>query len=85
VGPRSAGDRPGPIPYERGGTEPTITDAQLLLGRLIPDTVSTGGAAFAREQVASLVVRKLATPLGLSVEEAAKGVITVANASMERA
>ena len=85
VGPRSAGARPGPICYGRGGTEPTITDAQLLLGRLAPDTVSTGGAAVAREPVASILERELATPLGLSVEEAAEGVLTVANASMERA
>ena len=85
VGPRSAGARPGPICYGRGGTEPTITDAQLLLGRLAPDTVSTGGAAVARERVASIVERELATPLNLSVEEAAEGVLTVANASMERA
>jgi len=84
VGPRSAGADPGPICYDRGGTEPTVTDANLLLGRLRAD-------AFVDDAVESVVDRTrerfretVADPLGESVEEAALAVLQVANAKMAR-
>ncbi|OOG23028.1 hydantoinase [Thioalkalivibrio denitrificans] len=81
VGPRSAGAHPGPACYGRGGQQPTVTDANLVLGRLPPDTRLAGGmpvdAAAARE-----AFEPLATRLGLSVEEAAEGVIRIANEHM---
>jgi N-methylhydantoinase A len=83
VGPRSAGAEPGPVCYGRGGTEPTVTDANLLLGRLDPDAFFEGSAA--ASTVRDVVRERLAAPLGLSVTEAAQGVVDVANANMERA
>jgi N-methylhydantoinase A len=85
VGPRSAGARPGPACYGTGGTEPTITDANVVLGYLDPERLAGGElklqAALAREAIE----RYVATPLGLSVEAAARGIRDVANASMARA
>ncbi|WP_313694022.1 hydantoinase/oxoprolinase family protein [Halorarum halobium] len=84
VGPQSAGAEPGPICYGRGGTEPTITDAHLLLGRIDP----TGFLPEALDRDAPAVRRAfepLADAVGGSVEDAAAGVLDVANANMERA
>jgi N-methylhydantoinase A len=85
VGPRSAGAQPGPACYGGGGTEPTITDANVVLGYLDPEHLAGGElklqAALAREAIE----RHVAAPLGLSVEEAARGIRDVANASMARA
>ncbi|WP_435066464.1 hydantoinase/oxoprolinase family protein [Haloplanus sp. C73] len=83
VGPKSAGADPGPICYGRGGTAPTVTDAHYLLGRIDPDDFFDGSAdeATVREAMAD----RVADPLGLSVTEAAQGVLDVANANMERA
>jgi len=85
VGPRSAGAQPGPACYGGGGTEPTITDANVVLGYLDPDHLAGGElklqAALAREAIE----RHVAAPLGLAVEEAARGIRDVANASMARA
>jgi N-methylhydantoinase A len=84
VGPRSAGAEPGPACYGRGGTEPTVTDANLLLGHLDPGAPLAGGveldADAAREAVGTL-----ADELGLSVEDCAAGIVRVANAEMVRA
>jgi len=85
VGPRSAGADPGPICYGRGGTSPTITDAQLLLGRLNPDAFLSDELSVDVDRVEEIFERELADPLGKSVEAAAQGVLDVANASMERA
>lgn len=85
VGPRSAGADPGPICYGRGGTSPTITDAQLLLGRLNPDAFLSDELSVDVGRVEEIFERELADPLGKSVEAAAQGVLDVANASMERA
>ncbi|QLG27780.1 hydantoinase/oxoprolinase family protein [Halorarum halophilum] len=84
VGPRSAGAQPGPICYGRGGTDPTITDAHLLLGRIdptgfLPDALSREAAAVQE------AFESLADAVGGSVEDAAAGVLDVANANMERA
>jgi N-methylhydantoinase A len=83
VGPRSAGADPGPICYGRGGTEPTVTDAHLLLGRIDPAAFFEGSADEAAVRAA--VRERVADPLGLSVEAAAQGIVDVANANMERA
>lgn len=85
VGPRSAGADPGPICYGRGGTEPTITDAQLLLGRLDPEEFLSGELDIETEDVSRVVDREIAGPLDESVEEAAQGILDVANANMQRA
>ena len=85
VGPRSAGAEPGPICYGRGGTSPTITDAQLLLGRLNPDAFLADELSVDVDRVERIFEREIADPLGRSVEAAAQGVLDVANASMERA
>jgi N-methylhydantoinase A len=80
VGPRSAGSEPGPIAYGRGGLEPTITDANLVLGRLSVEAL--GGDATTLERVRSIVAETLAAPLGISVEEAALAVVTLGNIHM---
>ena len=83
VGPRSAGADPGPICYGRGGTEPTVTDAHLLLGRIDPGSFFEGSADEAA--VRDAVRERVADSLDLSVETAAQGIVDVANANMERA
>ena len=77
VGPESAGSVPGPICYGRGGTKITISDANLLLGRL---PVARFGAAI--EAARTAMIDQIATPLGLSVEQAAQAVLRVANTHM---
>ena len=84
VGPRSAGAEPGPIAYGRGGTEVTVTDANLALGRLPADHF-LGGAQPLDVESAQAGVDRLAGELGMPRREAAEGVIRVANATMERA
>ncbi len=84
VGPDSAGADPGPVCYGRGGCEPTVTDANLVLGRLDPDLFLGGrmrlDSAAARAAIASLAAR-----MGLPVEEAAAGIVRVADEHMARA
>ncbi len=84
VGPRSAGADPGPACYGRGGTEPTVTDANLVLGLLPADGALAGGVELDGE-AAQTAVGKLADSLGLSAREAAEGIVRVANAEMLRA
>jgi N-methylhydantoinase A len=84
VGPRSAGAEPGPICYARGGTEVTVTDAHVWLGRLPPDAFLGGERTLDREAVRAPLAR-LAVGLGTSLEDAAEGVIAVADTAMERA
>jgi N-methylhydantoinase A len=84
VGPDSAGAEPGPICYGRGGTMPTITDANLVLGYLNPDYFN-GGAMHLSSGAAEVIERDIGRPLDLTVEEAAWGIHSVANANMERA
>ncbi len=84
VGPRSAGAEPGPACYGRGGSEPTVTDANLLLGYLSPDSELAGGVALdlgsARRSIA-----ELGDGLGLDDIETAEGIVRVANQEMIRA
>lgn len=81
VGPESAGADPGPICYGRGGTEPTISDANLVLGRLNPARLAKTGRV-APEDVERIFAEKLGQPLGLEVTEAAGAVIRMANTRM---
>ena len=85
VGPQSAGAEPGPAAYKRGGTEPTVTDANLVLGRLHPDRFVGGDMTLDLEAARHAVAEKIAKPLEMRVEEAAAGIIRIANANMERA
>lgn len=85
VGPRSAGAAPGPVAYGRGGTEPTITDANLCLGRLDAGTLLGGRMQIDLEAARKVIRETIAGPLGLSLEEAAHGIIQIANANMSRA
>jgi len=85
VGPRSAGAAPGPVAYGRGGTEPTITDANIVLGRLDPVALLEGRLPVDAEAARRAIDEHIATPLGISVEEAAYGILRIANANMSRA
>lgn len=86
AGPRSAGAVPGPACYGRGGQEPTVTDANLVLGRLDPQGFLGGhGDVMLDTDAAWRVLGELGAQLGLSPAAAALGVIRVANATMERA
>ncbi len=84
VGPRSAGATPGPACYGHGGQEPTISDAHTVLGRLDPERF-LGGRMKLDRAAAVAVVQKLADELGLGLEAAAEGILTIANSNMARA
>ncbi|MEA2155930.1 MAG: N-methylhydantoinase, partial [Solirubrobacteraceae bacterium] len=84
VGPRSAGAEPGPACYGRGGEEPTVTDANLLLGRLDAGAPLAGGVDLDRE-AAERAVGALAGELGLDPVACAEGIVRVADAEMVRA
>ena len=85
VGPLSAGSDPGPICFARGGTRPTITDANLLLGRLDPERLLAVSGRVALEDIRAIFARELAEPLGMSVEQAAEAVIRLGNVHMSGA
>ncbi len=83
VGPRSAGAAPGPAAFGRGGTLPTVTDANLVLGRIAPHPMSGGvtlDAAASRH-----AIERVAVPLGATTERAAQAMISIADAEMARA
>jgi N-methylhydantoinase A len=84
VGPRSAGAEPGPACYGRGGDEPTVTDANLLLGYLDPGSELAGGVAL-DAGAARAAVERLAAELGIEPLAAAEGIVRVANQEMIRA
>ena len=84
VGPESAGADPGPACYGRGGLEPTVTDANLVLGRLDPEGF-LGGRMGLDPKAARTAVARVAGPLGLSVEEAALGIVRIADEHMAQA
>jgi N-methylhydantoinase A len=85
VGPQSAGADPGPAGYARGGESPTVTDANLVLGRLDPDYFLGGAMRLDRDRATQAIERDLARPLGLSVTDAALGVVKIVDASMAAA
>jgi N-methylhydantoinase A len=84
VGPESAGALPGPVCYGRGGTRPTVTDAQVVLGRIHPDRFLGGGMRLDVEGARAAVRQHIAEPLGLTLEEAAIGILDIADAAMAR-
>ncbi len=84
VGPRSAGAAPGPACYGQGGGEPTVTDANLILGNLAADSSLAGGVSL-DAGAAHAAIATLAAPLGLDELEAAEGIVRVANQEMVRA
>ena len=84
VGPRSAGAAPGPACYGRGAVEPTVTDANVVLG-FIPEGEVADGEITIRRTLAEKAVERVAAPLGMSVIEAADGIHRIANARMTRA
>ncbi len=84
VGPASAGASPGPAAYGQGGTEATVTDANVVLGRLIPEAFLGGTMHLHREKAHSAMV-PIAERLGSTVEEAALGIVRIINANMEAA
>ena len=84
VGPESAGARPGPICYQVGGTRLTVTDANLFLGRLLPDHFMGGAMELNGDKVENAMV-KLAEQLDLDPVESALGIIRIVNASMAKA
>jgi N-methylhydantoinase A/oxoprolinase/acetone carboxylase beta subunit len=85
VGPRSAGARPGPVCYGRGGVEPTVTDAHAVLGRFDPDFFLGGAMALDLAAAREAMARRIAAPLGLGVEAAAEGVLRVTNTQLAAA
>ena len=85
VGPRSAGADPGPACYGRGGDRPTITDANLLLGRLNPDYFLGGEMQLDCQAAERAVQHNCAKPLGLDEVAAARGIVDIANATMGQA
>jgi len=82
VGPESAGARPGPICYGRGGAEPTITDSNLVLGRLNPDKLLGVDHPVTLDHVRGLVLEKVGQRLGLDAEAAAAAILRIANDRM---
>ena len=82
VGPESAGARPGPICYGRGGSEPTITDANLVLGRLNPDKLMGVDYPVTLDHVRGLILEKVGKSLGLDAEAAAAAILRIANDRM---
>lgn len=86
VGPRSAGAMPGPACYGRGGLEPTVTDANVVLGRIDPGGALgdglDGGSIAVDERLAREAIRPIANALGLSVEDASLGIVTIAEEVM---
>src|SRR5215472_2353260 len=85
VGPDSAGAEPGPVCYGLGGSEPTVTDADLVLGYLDPDYFLGGKLCIDLEAAKLAIKERIADPSGLSLEEAAWGIHQIVNESMANA
>lgn len=82
VGPKSAGAVPGPVCYSAGGTEPTVTDANLVLGFLAPDGFLGGRKTLDLERAQRAINDRIAVPLGLTLQEAASGIVRVVDSNM---
>ncbi|MEM6893110.1 MAG: hydantoinase/oxoprolinase family protein [Bacteroidota bacterium] len=85
VGPDSASSTPGPACYNLGGTQPTVTDADLVLGYLNPDYFLGGEMTLSVEAARNAIQESLAEPLGISIEEAAMGIHKIVNENMANA
>ncbi|MBW1713043.1 MAG: hydantoinase/oxoprolinase family protein [Deltaproteobacteria bacterium] len=84
VGPKSAGADPGPVCYGRGGDQPTVTDANAILGRINPRHLLGGEMAVYIDDAKKVVQDKIARPLGIDLVKAAEGIVDVVNANMIR-
>jgi N-methylhydantoinase A len=82
VGPQSAGANPGPACYDRGGTQPTVTDANLVLGFLNPDYFLGGTMRLSAERANKAIEEHVARPLGVSTVEAAQAIYEIVNSNM---
>ena len=82
VGPESAGANPGPVCYGRGGIEPTVTDANLVLGRLDPKYFLGGAMSLDLEASRHAIATRVAAPLGLGSDAAAAGILRITNTSL---
>lgn len=85
VGPHSAGSEPGPACYQRGGTHPTVTDADLLLGRIDPDDFAGGSIPLSVSAASDALVNQVGATLDLGAEEAAYGIAEVVDENMSNA
>ena len=85
VGPRSAGAVPGPVCYQRGGTEPTVTDANVVLGYIRPGELADGEVRIDIEAAQRTIYDHIAAPLGMDLLQAAEGIHRIANARTMRA
>ncbi|MCL4519947.1 MAG: hydantoinase/oxoprolinase family protein [Thaumarchaeota archaeon] len=85
VGPKSAGADPGPACYPKGGEDPTVTDADLILGYLNPEYFLGGEISLNKEKSQKILEEKIASKLGVSIEQAASGICDVVNSNMARA
>jgi N-methylhydantoinase A len=85
VGPRSAGSRPGPVAYAQGGTEPTVTDADVVLGYLSPETFHAGRRKLRTDLAERAVHDRIGAPLSIPTIEAAAGIVRVVNENMVNA
>ncbi|WP_425405474.1 hydantoinase/oxoprolinase family protein [Hwanghaeella sp.] len=85
VGPESAGAVPGPVCYSRGGSRPTVTDANAVLGRFDPDNFLGGAMTLDVDTAAAELERHVALPLGLERADAASGIVTIAVSKMAAA
>ncbi|RMF90169.1 MAG: hydantoinase/oxoprolinase family protein [Nitrospinota bacterium] len=85
VGPESAGASPGPVCYDQGGEEPTVTDADLILGYLDPDYFLGGKMRLNLEKAREAIEKKIASPLGVDLTRAAWGIHQVVNENMANA
>src|SRR5258708_35235795 len=84
VGPHSAGADPGPASYGRGGTEPTVTDANVVLGRINPEYFLGGAWRLDALAARAAVQSRIGGPLGLGVEAAAPGIVAILDAGLAR-
>jgi N-methylhydantoinase A/oxoprolinase/acetone carboxylase beta subunit len=85
VGPESAGAEPGPICYGKGGTQPTVTDANVVLGYISPDWFNAGAMRLDADAAGDGIGRSIGEPLGISAQQAAWGIHLVATSNMENA
>lgn len=85
VGPESAGADPGPAAYGLGGENPVVTDANIVLGRINPTHFLGGRMTIHADLARKVISEKLASPMNMTVEQAASGIISVVNSNMARA
>jgi N-methylhydantoinase A len=85
VGPKSAGSEPGPACYQRGGSQPTVTDADLVLGRIDPDNFAGGSIRLSTGKAEGTLAAEVGRPLGLDTDEAAYGVCEMVDENMANA